>query len=166
MSMSLLLYYFFVSSFLAHDIHISKCTIKHKADEKVLQVSVHIFLDDLETTLSDSGYTDLGICSERESEEAESHIAAYINEKLLIHNSVEPYELSWVGKEVSEDLVAVWCYLEIENVSDTDGLLIDNNILQELYDDQKNIVTFTSSQGKKDFLYFAKGDEAVVVDND
>jgi hypothetical protein len=149
-----------------HDIHISKCTIKHKAAEEVLQFSVHIFLDDLEATLADMGYTDLALCSEKEDVDAEFYIEAYINEMLIIKSADGPYKMSWVGKEVSEDLVAVWCYLEVENVSSTTDLSIDNNILQELYDDQKNIVTFTSDNGEKEFLYFAKGDEAVFIKND
>jgi len=41
----------------AHDIHISKAEIHFKSERKVLQISLHIFLDDLEAELKDLGPT-------------------------------------------------------------------------------------------------------------
>ena len=57
---------------------------------------------------------------------------------------------------MSEDLVAVWCYLEIENIKPFKKLYVKNNTLMETFDDQKNIISVSGPNKRKGYLMFNK----------
>jgi hypothetical protein len=63
-------------------------------------------------------------------------------------------KLTFLGKETSKDKLAVWCYLEATGLKNISALDIENIILTELYNDQKNIVDFTVDKKKKHFTIF------------
>ena len=70
---------------------------------------------------------------------------------------------NFIGKEISEDLVAVWCYLEIENIERFNKIHVKNNILLEVFEDQKNIISVIGPDRKKGYLLFnnAKNEETI-----
>lgn len=141
----------FAGSPTLHDIHISKAEINYKTEEKVIQISLHIFLDDLEDELKLMGGHNLHLCTEKETEEAEEYLLKYINQNFKLQSQGRPLELDFVGKEVSEDLVAVWCYLMIEDI-EIDQLDLNYQIMLSRFDDQKNIIAFKKN-GKREGFY-------------
>lgn len=133
-----------------HDIHISKAEIHYKSERKELQVSLHIFLDDLEAELEEMGGQNLYLCTERESDEAEAYLLKYIEDRFKLRDKTANLKLSLVGKETSEDLLAVWCYLYVEDY-DLNELYIQNKIMITRYDDQKNIISFKVDGNREAF---------------
>lgn len=140
-----------------HEFHISKCLIEYNEPEKALQVTLHVFIDDLEEALRQQGADKLFICTEKEVEKAEGYIYKYLQQKLKISLEGQPMEYTFVGKEVSEDLAAVWCYLEIENIESFNQLHVKNSIFLESFDDQKNIISVIGPNKKKGYLLFNRG---------
>lgn len=138
----------------AHDIHLSKTEIRFKPDQSAIQISAHIFIDDLEIALESRIEEKLNLCTKKEHFSADSLIWAYINEQLFLTVDNKELEFEWVGKEISEDLAAVWCFLEVPIESISANLEIHNTVLMELYDDQKNIVTFQNGSAKKEHMFF------------
>ena len=57
-----------------------------------------------------------------------------------------------MGKELSEDKIAVWCYLEFPAQA-LRGVkfLLANKILLDVYDDQRNILDIRMSRLHKDY---------------
>lgn len=137
-----------------HEFHLSKCDIDYSEEESALQISISIFIDDLEMTLKELGHDSLKICTGSEAPEAESLVFKYIQEHLIIHVDGQPAALKWVGKEVSEDLAAVWSYLQIENISPQESIAVTNDVLMASFDDQQNIVKLTMDKNKKSFFLF------------
>ncbi len=133
-----------------HDIHISKAEIHYKSDRRVLQVSLHIFLDDLEAELKEMGGDKLYLCTERESEQAEEYLLKYLEQRFILRDKTQNLKLSFVGKETSEDLLAVWCYLQVEDYG-LNELYIQNQIMTTRYGDQKNIVSFKVDGAREAF---------------
>jgi len=146
-----------------HEFHISKTLIEYNEKENALQFTLHIFIDDLEEALRQQGADKLFICTEKEAEKAEDYIYKYLQQKLKIKVDDKAVEYTFVGKEVSEDLVAVWCYLEIENIDSFSKLYIKNNTLVETFDDQKNIISVSGPNKQKGYLLFnqAKSEETL-----
>jgi len=146
-----------------HEFHISKCLIEYNEKESALQLTVHIFIDDLEEALRQQGADKLFICTEKESEKAEGYIYKYLQQKLKISLDDKAVDFSFVGKEVSEDLVAVWCYLEVENIESFKKLYVKNNTLLETFDDQKNIISIIGPNKLKGYFLFnnAKNEETL-----
>ena len=146
-----------------HEFHISKCLIEYNEKESALQLTVHIFIDDLEEALRQQGADKLFICTEKEVEKAEEYIYKYLQQKLTLSLDDKAVNYTFVGKEVSEDLAAVWCYLEVENIAPFSKLYVKNNTLLEAFDDQKNIVSIIGPNKRKGYLLFnnAKNEETL-----
>ncbi len=142
-----------------HKFHVSKCLIEYQVQEKSLQISLHIFIDDLEIALENLGATNLHLCTAKENPKSEEYLFKYLKEKFKVEINRQPVDFQWIGKEISDDLAGVWCYMEVSNVEKFNSLQVANKVLLDIFDDQKNIVRIKGPNGKEGFLMFAKGDE-------
>jgi len=141
-----------------HDFHVSKCLVEYNEGEQSLQISLHLFIDDLEEALRRQGADKLFICTKKEAPRAESHIFQYLRKHFSFEADGQKREYTFIGKEVSEDLMAAWCYLEIAGVKKLETLKVSNSLLMEVFDDQKNLVSITGPGRKQGLLMFQKGD--------
>ncbi len=146
-----------------HDIHISKCLIDYNPEDEALQISVHIFLDDLEEILAENGAKKLYICTPKEKKEAEKFIYLYLQKQFNLKVDDKAVAYNFIGKESSEDLLAVWCYLEVPKIKSPQSLEISSKILMDLYDDQLNIINVNYPGKKNGYLMFHKGEFRDVV---
>jgi len=141
-----------------HDLHMSNCEIEYKADESTIQISLRVFIDDLEAALVERGSEDLYLCTKKEHPKAEEYIVNYVNEMFKINIDGKDIAYSYIGKEMSEDLAAVWCYLEITDISITEKLVIENQVLMDLYDDQRNLTKVKLGKNNKEHFLFDSSD--------
>ncbi len=141
----------------AHDFHMSKCQIEYSQEDKALQVTLHIFIDDLEEALRKEGADKLFICTEKEDKKADEHLVKYLEERLVLQVNDQPANFTFVGKEPSEDLQAAWCYLEFTNIDQLTNLTVTYDLLMELFDDQKNIVSVMTPGHQQAYFLFEKG---------
>ena len=135
-----------------HEIHLSKTDIHYNERASSLEVTMHIFIDDLELAMKNQGMVDLFIATERERDGVDSLIQKYLSTSFEVTVNGEKQSFEFLGKEESEDLMAVWCYLERPNIRELHSILIKNSILTEIYSDQKNMVSFQGGGIKKYFL--------------
>lgn len=135
-----------------HDYHVSNCNIKYNSSTKSVQISLHVFIDDLEDALRLKGINELHILTEKESEDSDYYIEEYIQDHFMIKIDGQCVVLDFLGKEGSGDYMAVWCYFEIHNIRQPASIEITNTIFLELFDDQKNIVSIKRDQLRKGFL--------------
>lgn len=143
-----------------HEFHFSRCEIDYSKEDDALQISLRIFIDDLEEAiLKEKKIGDLKLCTKKESDNAEEVLLEYLKSKFIINIDGTLGELNFIGKETSDDLMAVWCYFEVPNASPKNEILIENNVLMELFDDQKNMVVLKVESSKEHFL-FQKGDSS------
>lgn len=141
-----------------HDFHVSKCLVEYNEQEQALQMSLHLFIDDLEEALRRQGADKLFICTKKEDPRAEAHIYRYLQQHFSFEANGEKRDYTFIGKEVSEDLAAVWCYLEITGLTRLENLKVANSLLMEVFDDQKNLVSVAGPGRKQGLLLFQKGD--------
>jgi len=144
----------------AHDFHLSKTEVRYKEDISSIQISTHIFIDDLEQVLSEKGHGELHLFTKKENPSSEQYIYDYIKSNLVLTVDGVPAEPEWVGKEISEDLSAVWCYLEIPETQIVESVSLLNKVLHDLFDDQKNVVSFQYNSERKEHMFFALGDKS------
>jgi hypothetical protein len=149
-----LLLFLLSTIFNTHEFHVSQCEIQYRPAQGHVAVVMHIFIDDLEAALSAKGYDSIYLCTEKERADANDLIASYLNENFIFEADDAPINFTMLGKEVSEDLMAIWCYIEAENIPPFESAVISNKVLLETFDDQKNILSF-EYQGykKKHFLF-------------
>jgi len=123
----------------SHEFHMSKTTINYDTEEMAIQISTSIFIDDLELSLKELGHDSLKFCTRNEKEDAEVILLDYLKKNLIIDADGVELSFSFLGKEQSDDLAAVWCYMEIYDVEPFKEISISNTILTSQFDDQKNI---------------------------
>lgn len=147
-----------------HEFHVSKCSVDYDAEDKALQITVHLFIDDLEEALRQQGVDELFIATEKEANGVDEYIDKYLHQRFEVLVEDQPVDFEYLGKETSEDLQAIWCYMEITDVETIESLTITNQILMEVHDDQKNIMNITGPEKKKAYFLFLKGNSTKTID--
>jgi hypothetical protein len=142
-----------------HPIHISRSEVNYDTDSRSLQITLHVFIDDLEDAMVLSNLPNPKIGAKSELKNSDQLIFDYVKEKLLFYNTTnEILKLNWIGKEQGDSPLALICYLEIENVRTSKGLSVKNDVIMDLHDDQVNIVeTFVDNRPKHAFHLKKKG---------
>lgn len=137
-----------------HAFHVSKCQIEYKEQEEMLDIILHIFIDDFEDALSLAGYGKVKVIEPKQESKDHNSIEAYISEKLVLKIAGKECELTLDRTERSDDGLAAWCFLTARGISDLKQMDIGNEILMELYNDQKNIVNVLGPNNREGYLIF------------
>ncbi|NND06744.1 MAG: hypothetical protein HKN87_10220 [Saprospiraceae bacterium] len=132
-----------------HDFHMSKTEVNYNDSSHSLEVSVHVFIDDLESAILQSGVDSLFLATSKEHQHADLHISEYLRTHFSVDVNGKSIPLVFLGKEESPDLLAFWCYLEGVDVPFPTLVSLSNDVLTEVFDDQQNMVVFTSPGYRK-----------------
>ncbi|MBP9873084.1 MAG: hypothetical protein KBC60_03550 [Haliscomenobacter sp.] len=138
--MTVFIFFLFAAWGSTHAFHVSKAVVEYNTSEQAVQVSMHLFLDDLEAALKQTHPEPLYLCSDKEKPEAETYLKEYLNRHFRLVLDGQSKALNFLGKEPSEDLQGVWCYLEIPKTKAPKSIRVIHTALMEVYSDQKNIV--------------------------
>lgn len=155
--LTLLFIFFIGSSFsnknIVHDIHVTKCNIDFAEQEKSLQITLHIYLDDLEADIKKGGVEErLQLCTEKEHQDGDKILLEYFQKKFSIEVNQQPVTYTFLGKEPTEDLLGGWFYLEVKDVESLKDLKINYSILNKLYSDQQAIIKVKGPNKKKGYF--------------
>lgn len=137
-----------------HEFHLSKSTINYNTKDQSLQITMNMFIDDLELALQPIEGDSLKICTRKEKESAEESLHTYILEHFVIVINSQKITPKFLGKEPSDDLAAVWCYLEVENLPAFSEISITNDIMIELFEDQKNMTSIQLDKERIEDILF------------
>lgn len=135
-----------------HDIHLSRTNVEYNQNNRSIEITTHIFIDDLELALYQEGIDSLYICTRHEADDAEAWINSYLTDHLIVQAEQDTLSWNFLGKEISDDLFGVWCYMEIEDVHTLHHLEVSVDYFVDLYDDQKNILELKASDQYEFFL--------------
>jgi len=113
---------------------------------------MHIFIDDLEVALAEKGVSKLYIGTEKEDTTADLHISEYIAEHFKLKGDDKSLQPQFLGKELSKDLAAIWCYMEVTLDQELEQMDISHNLLMEVFADQKNVITIKKDKKRADDL--------------
>ncbi len=146
----MLLWYFIFNLLfhVSHPIHIAKCQMEHNPQSNKLEITLHVFLDDLETSMRNAGAPKLNLGTKKEIDSIDAYLIDYLNQHFQIEQQQTPVQLNWIGKELSDDLFAYWCYFESEPLQSKTTLDVRFDLLMDLYRDQQNILSFVNSKNK------------------
>lgn len=129
---------FFQSSFNSHKFYVSVTDVEYSSEKQSLQIISRVFADDFENVLKKRYKTSVVLLPDEETNDADKWISRYINQKLNISIKGVTLQLNYIGKRYEED--RVYLYVEVENVSKFNSIAIENLILTDLFEEQKNLV--------------------------
>ena len=129
---------FIQSSFNSHKFYVSVTDIDYQSEQKSLQIISRIFVDDFEDVLEARYSIPMILLPNEETKEADKWIERYINQKLNLAIEDEELQLNYLGKRLEDD--RIYLYIEVENLSSFNSISVENLILTDLYEEQKNLV--------------------------
>lgn len=143
-----------------HKYYVSVTEIEYVKEQKAIQITSRIFIDDFEKLLRERYDKDITLAIEDEISTVNYYIEKYLKEKIKIRINDEEIEFKFLGKEYEDDIMI--CYLEIENMHHISSIHVINRILFDAFSDQQNIVRFKINSINKSFLLTKDNDKGML----
>ncbi|MDT8416491.1 MAG: hypothetical protein RQ864_01660 [Lutibacter sp.] len=136
-------------AFTMHKYYVSLCEIEYLKGKQSIQITLGVFIEDIEFTLNKNSGKQLNLASKTEVGNIDDYYKKYLNEHLQISVNGKNQPYKFIGKEYDGDIVRF--YLEITDIKELKSVEIFNNILTDDFSDQKNIVKLKVNDFNKTF---------------
>ncbi|MCY7356577.1 MAG: hypothetical protein LH609_03750 [Rudanella sp.] len=136
----------------AHEYHASVTNMQYNPKERVFEVSVRMFTDDLEKTLTRENGGQRVIFDKKYEKNNDHLLEKYIRKHFALQTAQKQRKaFNYVGHETEAD--AQWVYLELPYPEPFQGVNIQQSVLLDMFDDQVNLVTINYNSQKKTLLF-------------
>ena len=105
-------YFYIVLISNLHPFHLSICEVYHNPKTQSLEISMKIFLDDLELAIQNQGNAEFELVNSTEDNSIKTTLKGYITDRFKIITNSKTVDLHLVGFEFDND--AILCYFEGE----------------------------------------------------
>lgn len=123
---------------LPHPYYVSVTEVRIDTREQTLQVSCRMFMDDLEDALAKLYDQKVDILSSVTNQSLNGEFFQYIRQHLTIQVGGVFMQPQMLGYEIEEE--AVWCHLELKQMTETGPVKITNTLLYDYIPGQTNII--------------------------
>jgi hypothetical protein len=124
---------------MAHPIHISITEVSYHAPTRAVQITIRLFVDDLETAVRrQTRQPELDLLNPPPGQRTDGLVAAYLKEKFSVALDGKKQTWNYIGHELEGP--ALIAYLEIEKAKKFSAIEVTNACLLDIFDDQNNLV--------------------------
>ena len=136
----------------AHKFYVSVTNVNYSEKDDAFQITTRIFIDDLEDVLKERYGIEGRLATDNESTIAHEYVEKYLRTKFVVRLNGEQVTYDFLGKKYDDDVVI--CYIELPRVGleTLKTLELENEILTDLFDEQKNIVHVKWHGNKRSFI--------------
>lgn len=127
-------------SFSDHDVHISKTMLKYKEEQKSWQMTMYVYVDDFEESMRMMGMDSLQILTKKEYPNVDQKIDEYLDSVVQVTVDGKRMDFTVLGKENGDEYLGMWIYAEVLDAQMPKSIEIVNNLILNLYSDQRNMV--------------------------
>tara|TARA_B110000503_G_scaffold141260_1_gene234219 strand:+ start:2166 stop:2585 length:420 start_codon:yes stop_codon:yes gene_type:complete len=121
---------------------------------KSLQISMKLFVDDLELALGKEQEVKCFLGTKKEHSRSNEFIKTYVNTHFFIEQTKGSLPVTFIGKEVDKDYA--WIYLEVKNFKVKDETLLTNSMLFDYFTEQTNKINYKKEEEVISFTLFKK----------
>lgn len=143
-----------------HKYYVSITQIEYVEDKQSVQIISRIFVDDIEKLVRQRYDKNITLNDGQDEVIIDGYIKKYLSEKIYISINGAPSVLKFIGKEYDDDIMR--CYLEIENVASIKSFEIQNKVLFDIFEEQKNIVRNNINGKNKTFVLIPQKDKGML----
>jgi len=147
-------------AFSAHKYYISLCEIEYVQEKKSIQISLGLFIDDLEFTLNKTHDTVFYLSSKEELNTIDTFYENYLNDHFQITINNDKKAIDYIGKEYDDDIVRF--YLEIGDIESLKSLEVQHTSLLRDFPDQQNIIKIKVNKFHKTFYLDKRNDKGLL----
>ena len=133
-----------------HNFYVSTTSIRFVPDEKSLQITTQVFLDDFESVLQQNGHEKTKLTPEVSQQEIDILVEDYLRKNITFKAQEKTIDFEFLGKVYKSDVLIAYMELKMDSVKST--LSIKNTIFFDYLPDQKNIIHFKFASKRKSFL--------------
>ena len=133
-----------------HPIHVSMTNIEYSVSENSYNIIIKVFTDDFEKNIYNLYKVKLNTEKENEYSDYSKIVSKYVNKYFKMSFDKKSYKLKFVSKK--SNFEATWLSFKLSNLSKTvNNAEIINNIMNQFYRDQTNLLIFTKDDLQKAF---------------
>ena len=139
-----MIFSFFLSLIMTalHPLHVSVTEIKFDPKDKELEITVRIFLDDLEEAIrQDRKLATLDITNPGTGLTTDQLVSTYLSTRLTTKVDKKPAAIKYLGHEIDGDAIVVYAYAP--GVKKLKSIEVYHSTITEVYEDQSNLVHIT-----------------------
>ena len=133
-----------------HNFYVSTTSIRFVPDEKSLQITTQVFLDDFESVLQQNGHEKTKLIPEVSQEEIDILVEDYLRKNIIFKAQEKTIDFEFLGKVYKNDVLIAYMELKMDSIQSS--LRIKNTIFFDYLPDQKNIIHFKFASKRKSFL--------------
>lgn len=150
-------------STLNHEYFVGLTEIKFNQEKERLELISRLFHNDFEKVLKTRYGNDIILKPSAQSKNIEAYIQMYFDKKLSVKTDNHIQKLSYLGYKFDEDRINI--FFKIINIKDFKTINIQNLLLTDVFEKQKNIVHCFKLKQKKSVLLTRFDSEAVLKFN-
>ena len=142
----------------AHSVHTSTAEAEYNAKTKKLEVSLTVFVSDLELALVRQSEREMKI-EKTPAAEFDAQIQAYLAKTFVVTDAAgKVAKLEWVGREMDEESEksgdpAVVLFFEVEVPEGVKGARLQNTVFCDLFEDQINLLSLQTASHKSELRF-------------
>jgi hypothetical protein len=147
---------------IVHKFYVSVTNIEYYKKEDALQITSRLFTDDFEKVLEERYEINAQLATPEELSTADSFIQKYFQARFLVKINGQDVPFQFLGKQFDNDLMI--CYLEIPRIKleQVKSIEIQNELLMDLFEEQKNILHFKIKDQKKSFVLIRENNKGML----
>ncbi len=134
---------------LIHPFFVSVIDMKHNAKDKNLEVSVRVFIDDVEAVLKKNYNSTVDLSKSTKDAAVNNFIAKYIQSKLQLTINGKQQTIKYIGYEIQKE--SAWIYVEVNDIVSINSMSIKCNFLYDYQTKQTNIFNIKANGVEKNY---------------
>ena len=132
---------------LLHPFFVGVTEVQHNAKDRSLEISIKLFAEDLEKTLSKGNTIPVDLKNPKDSVKSNKMVAAYLQTHLQLKVNGRPVQFVFIGYE--EERQAIWSFVQVNDVPGVQKLEITNSLLYDAFEQQINLMHVTVNGVRK-----------------
>ncbi len=142
----------FLSARPTHEYHASVTNMQYNPKERSFEVSIRMFTDDLEKTLTRENGGQRVVFDKRYEKNNDQLLEKYVRKHFSVVSAQKHRKaFTYMGHETEAD--AQWIYIELPYEEAFKGVMMQQSVLTDTFDDQVNLVTVNYNTQKKTILF-------------
>lgn len=146
----------------AHKFYLSVTSVEYSDRYRAIQLTTRIFIDDFDKVLLQRYGIKGNLATKEESAMADTYIEKYLKEKFIVEINGEQVDYDFLGKVYDNDIMI--CYVEVPEISleSTSSISLRNEVLMDIFEEQKNVVHFRLGNQKKSFVLIRENNKGML----
>lgn len=142
----------------AHSVHTSTAEAEYNAETKRLEVSLTVFVSDLELALVRQSEREMKI-DKTPAAEFDAQILAYLVKSFVVTDAAgKVAKVEWVGREMEKESEksgdpAVVLFFEVEMPEGVRGAMVRDAVLLDVFKDQVNLIEVRDGEQKVELRF-------------